>query len=37
VETKDALHHCMDAGFHYFQGHHFEKAAVVERSPVRVR
>jgi len=37
VENKDALHHCMDAGFHYFQGHHFEKAAVVERSPVRVR
>jgi EAL and modified HD-GYP domain-containing signal transduction protein len=36
VETEDALRICIDAGFDYYQGHHFEKAAVLERSPVPI-
>ncbi len=35
VETQDALRQCEDNGFDFFQGHHFEEAVVVERSPVR--
>ncbi|MFO0583530.1 MAG: EAL domain-containing protein [Anaeromyxobacter sp.] len=31
VETPDAYRRCLDLGFHYFQGYHFARPAVVGR------
>ncbi len=37
VETEDALLECLDAGFDFFQGHHFEPALIIERELLPTR